>query len=372
MAARRFLQVSTILAVLGIMWPISLCAAHGGGGGGGGGGRGAGSSGGAHYSGGYAHAPGYAGGSYYGGHPQANYAHAGPNANFQSAHHPYGYGGWGHNDWDHGFQNAYWGRGWYGPWGWGLCIGWGWGFGWGWGWGYPFGWGGYWDDYFCPYGPVYASAYPVDAYAYMYPNDGQYAANYPSAPAPTVADNAQPAADDGTGTANEGLLYYNEARTAFGRGDYRNALRLAGHAAVESPQNAKVHELISLSLFASGEYRVAATEAHAALALGAPSDWNNLFGYYRDAAKYTEQLRKLEKTVSDVPNSAPGHFLLAYHYLMTGAKDEAKSHFAQAAKLTPNDKLAAHILKELEGGETVKPPELPAPPRPGDQKGKDL
>ena len=154
------------------------------------------------------------------------------------------------------------------------------------------------------------------------------------------------------------------------RGDYRSALRLAGHSAVESPQNAKVHELTSLALFASGEYRGAATEAHAALALGAPSDWSHLYAYYNDSDRYTEQLRKLEKSVADAPNSAPGHFLLGYQYLMTGAKDEAKQHFAQAAKLTPNDKLAQHILKQLESSGEVTPPKLPK--QPDEAKGKSL
>ncbi len=52
---------------------------------------------------------------------------------------------------------------------------------------------------------------------------------------------------------------------------------------------------------------------------------------------------------------------------MTGAKDQAKEHFAQAAKLTPNDKLAQHILTQLESGGTVTPPQLPKPP--ADEKG---
>ena len=196
---------------------------------------------------------------------------------------------------------------------------------------------------------------------YSYGDDGQHTANFEPGPAAAV-DASQPAADDGTATVNEGLQYYNEARTAFIQGDYRGALRLAGHSAVESPQNPKVHELTSLALFASGEYRGAATEAHAALALGEPSDWAHLFAYYNDNDRYTGQLRKLEKTVATAPNSAPGHFLLGYHYLMTGAKDEAKQHFAQAAKLTPNDKLAEHILKQLESGGTVTPPKLPEEP----------
>ena len=45
---------------------------------------------------------------------------------------------------------------------------------------------------------------------------------------------------------------------------------------------------------------------------------------------------------------------------MTGAKAEAKEHFAKAAKLTPKDKLVAHILKQLDAGSDVTPPELPS------------
>jgi len=201
----------------------------------------------------------------------------------------------------------------------------------------------------------------MSAYGYSYADDGQYAANFAPAPTPPiVADNRASAAEGGP-NESEGLEFYNEARAAFARGDYRGALRLAEHSAVESPQNAKVHELTSLALFASGEYRGAATAAHAALALGAPGDWSGLYAYYNDADKYTGQLRKLEKTVADVPKSAPGQFLLGYHYLMTGAKEEAKQHFALAAKLTPNDKLAEHILKQLQSSGSVTPPKLPPP-----------
>ena len=56
---------------------------------------------------------------------------------------------------------------------------------------------------------------------------------------------------------------------------------------------------------------------------------------------------------------------------MTGAKDQAKEHFSQAAKLTPNDKLAQHILKQLESGGAVTPPQLPKQPA-EDKGGKQL
>jgi len=370
MFLRRLFQISVVLAVLYISPVPQACVAHPGGHPGGSGGS-AGSSHSSyspqHYSGSanWSHSPG-----------SANWSH-GPNSpNFHSPYHAYGGADWGYHDWNHYFHGAYWGPGWNGWWGWGYPF---WFSYWG---GYPFGWGGYYADYFYPYGQVYATGYPA-AYYYSYPDDGQYAANLapnaanpagapqPAAGGPQAAvDHFQPAVDNGEATANEALQYYNDARSAFTRGDYRNALRLAGHSAVESPQNAKVHELTSLALFASGEYRGAATEAHAALVLGEPSDWPHLYAYYNDSDRYSEQLRKLEKTVSDVPTSAPGHFLLGYHYLMTGAKAEAKSHFAQAAKLTPNDKLAQHILKQLESGSAVTPPQLPK--QPTDEKGQQL
>lgn len=359
-------QVLFALVVLCLIPLVPAFAAHGGGGGGAGH-----SSGGA---GGYAHS-GYSGTAHYysgssyaprsGNYLQGNYIHSG-NANLsqspQSYHHYYnGVGNWGYHDWNPYFRGSYWGYGWNGWWGYPFWFGY-----WG---GYPFYWGGYWGDYFCPYGSLYATEYPMAIY-YPYADDGQYAANYAPSPAP-VPDNPQSSAEDGEAAANEGLQYYNEARAAFAQGDYRNALRLAGHAGVESPRNPKVHELTLLALFASGDYRDAATEAHAALALGAPSDWPHLYAYYNNNDRYTEHLRTLEKTVADTPASAPAQFLLGYHYLMTGAKDEAKQHFAQAAKLTPNDKLAQHILKQLESGGAVTPPTLPKPPV-EQQKGKLL
>jgi tetratricopeptide (TPR) repeat protein len=145
--------------------------------------------------------------------------------------------------------------------------------------------------------------------------------------------------------------------------DYQNALRLAGHAQVESPRNAKVHELISLALFALGKYGPAASEAHAAMALGTIASWNDLYAYYQNADKYTGQLRALEKAGNDNPKSAAEHFLLGYHYLMIGARDNAKTELAEAAKLTPADKLASHYLQELQTNAPLTPPQMATRPK---------
>jgi hypothetical protein len=269
-----------------------------------------------------------------------------------------GYGGWGYG----------------GYWPWYLD----------WGWGYPYN-NGYYGPYYYPDTSGYYYSYlPSDAGDYYASAPPDYAGDYSYSPADYYGDSG-PAANPfltapqqyagdpeaGSGLSANGqqgpgqqqgpdqaLQYYSDARAAFLRGDYQDALRLSGHAGVDEPRNPKVHESISLALFAQGNYGPAAGEAHAALALGPTTEWKDLYGYYNDVNKYTTQLRALEQAVAANPNSAAEHFLLGYHYLMTGQRDNAQTQFAQAAKLTPGDKLAAHYLQELQSNAPLAPPQM--------------
>ena len=123
---------------------------------------------------------------------------------------------------------------------------------------------------------------------------------------------------------------------------------------------------MSLSLFAMGEFPAAAAQAHFALDLGPPSDWASIYGYYGDANAYTKHLRALEKYSDDNPQSAEGHFLLAYHYLMTGYTKQAVKELREVVKLAPNDKLSAALLQKF-GGEVPAPTQPPPPPAPAAQ-----
>jgi len=243
------------------------------------------------------------------------------------------------------YGNGWGGRGWGGGWGY-----WPWFAGWGLGWGYPYGY-----NYYYPDGDAYYYSYAPSSYA----DSGAIAGAAGSPPQAPGSVAATPnSSEDDQRAASEGLEYYSQARSAFLEGDYRHALRLAGHAAVESPQNPRVHELISLALFALGNFPAAASEAHAAMAMGPIPEWKDLYGYYNDINKYTAQLRALEKAATGNPKSAADHFLLGYHYLMTGARDDAKTEFAQAVNLTPKDKLASHYLKQLESNAPLTPPQI--------------
>lgn len=123
---------------------------------------------------------------------------------------------------------------------------------------------------------------------------------------------------------------------------------------------------MSLAMFAEGEYRGAALEAHAAAAMGPVSDWDTLYGYYGDDTVYTKQLRAVEKYAKENPKSAEPRFLLAYHYLMAGHTGAAVEQLTDVTKLAPNDKLAAEMLKKLTATDapavnSTLPPPLPTP-----------
>ena len=143
-------------------------------------------------------------------------------------------------------------------------------------------------------------------------------------------------------------------------GNYGNATRLAGHAGIDHPRNPDVHILAMLGLFAMGDYRGSAMEAHAVAAMGRIPDWAAVYGLYGNVQPYTDQLRKLEKFVDQHPTAAEGRFLLGFQYMIAGHKDAARDQFAQAVKLTPRDTLAAKLLTQVGG----TAPATPAPQQP--------
>ena len=345
---------------------------HGGGGGGGGGGHSGGGGGGWSGGGGGGGGGGVShtgsglnarsGGDFHSGsHVDAgsrSFSHSGPgsfdahnmNHNGSWNHNWAGYpGGWGydHMGWHHygpGW-NPWWGVGFWWP-SWGLSVGLG---------------GPYYYDY---YGADYYEVpYMVSSPAY---EAVPYTANYGPTEAEAAATTAAPPQ-----TGGETSDFYAQGTEAFLQGEYQAATRLAAHASIDDPRNPSVHLLMSLGLFAVGEYRGAAMESHAVVALGKTPDWPALFGFYGNVKPYTEHLRALEKYVRENPKAPEGRFLLGFHYMMGGHKDTAKDEFLQALKLTPKDRLAAQLLTQVGGTvpadiaaqlSQLPPPKASAPP----------
>ena len=96
-----------------------------------------------------------------------------------------------------------------------------------------------------------------------------------------------------------------------------------------------------------GKYTDAAATLYAVLARGPGWDWDTMQSLYGDVNTYTQQTRALEAFIRDHPNDRAARFVLAYHYLVTGQTDPAVTSYEQVVKLTPNNTLAADIIKAL-------------------------
>ena len=109
-----------------------------------------------------------------------------------------------------------------------------------------------------------------------------------------------------------------------------------------------MHELMSLAMFAQGDYRGAATEANAALVFGPAADWPTLYSYYNNIQTYTSQLESLENYVKANPSSMSARFELAYQDVMMGHRQAAQVILGQVAAKEPQDQVAVGLLKQLE------------------------
>ncbi len=341
----RLIGVWLLAILLAAMTP-ALVVAHGGGGGGGGG---HGGGGGGHGGGGWG--GGYGGG--YGGHAAIGaYSGAYHGAVSGFSHGPVGYGAYAHAyhgyGWNHGgqwWQNGY-GRNW-------NYFRNAWAYNW-----YP--WFGFdwWPNFYAYYPYYYNYGNPdlcygdvVSEYQPLSYTAGYVAGGEPIAtPDAAVNDQAGGVAPGEAATPDAlGEQFLTEARDAFLKGNYQDALRLGGHAAVEMPRNSIVHSLLMQAMLALGDYRGATMEAHAASSVGQPISWDTLYGFYGNIQTYTEQLRALEKYAAGHKSDPGALFLLGYQYVIMGHKDVAKDELVKSLLLAPKDRLAANLLVQIGG-----------------------
>ena len=70
-------------------------------------------------------------------------------------------------------------------------------------------------------------------------------------------------------------------------------------------------------------------------------------GLYGNVDDYTTQLRTLERFTVANPSDASSHFVLAYHYLVTGSKDAAIEALGVVVNNQPKDVTAKRMLEAL-------------------------
>jgi tetratricopeptide (TPR) repeat protein len=239
-----------------------------------------------------------------------------------------------HNGWVHGYWAGHYANRWAGgPWGW--YGGWGaWGTGLGWGlaaWGLGsmcYDWGL----------ASYANPYVVMA--------------QPEVPQTVIYDYSQPintdAATPTDDVAQPSIGLFDQARAAFGAGQYDQALDLDSQALKSLPNDTALHQFRALTLFALGRYDEAAEALYAVLSVGPGWDWTTLISLYPDVDTYTKQLRTAENDALAHPNAAGVRFVLAYHYLTAGNTDAGLTELKKVVQLNPRDALSQQLIKLYE------------------------
>jgi hypothetical protein len=155
--------------------------------------------------------------------------------------------------------------------------------------------------------------------------------------------------------ADAAMQQFEQARAAFKADDYQQALALTDQALKTMPNDASLHEFRALVLFALGQYEQAAAPLYAVLTNGPGWDWTTLISLYPNVDVYTSQLRKLEDYTRSQPDSAAGHFVLAYNYLTQGHIDVAVAQLKKVGALQPGDKLSAQLLRQLTQASAAAP-----------------
>jgi tetratricopeptide (TPR) repeat protein len=275
-----------------------------------------------------------------------------------------------------GYRPSYYYHPWYhGPW-----RGYGWGWGWGFGPGVSFGaggagWGLSVNNGYGPYGPYGYSGYPLGwgyggwglggnvyssgYYPYYnpyYPADGYRVVVYDySRPIPVVTQAPPGSSPDGVGNPIQPINpAFDAARQAFREGDYDTALSGVDLAIAEKPSDSVFHEFRALVLFARRDYRKAAATLHSLLSIGPGWDWTTMSSLYADPLVYAEQLQTLENYSRAHLQAADAHFVLGYHYMIGSHKEEAVTQLQLAAELMPTDRLAAELVRMVQG--PARPP----------------
>ncbi|MES2995709.1 MAG: tetratricopeptide repeat protein [Verrucomicrobiota bacterium] len=185
---------------------------------------------------------------------------------------------------------------------------------------------------------TYSNPYPVEP---IYYDGGQITYHQPIT---RVAVNTAPQSEEvivENTTVSESIIA--ESQEAFKRRDYLVALELADKAIVKTPGDGALHEYRALILFALGKYGEAAGVLNPVLASGPGWDSATMLALYDSQQTYTDQLTRLEDYSVKKDEAADAHFLLGYHYFVTGHLDDAAAQFDRANALMPSDKIAKQL-----------------------------
>lgn len=144
------------------------------------------------------------------------------------------------------------------------------------------------------------------------------------------------------------LRLLDEARSRFRQRDYAGALDRLEQALALEPNDPPLHEFRALCLFALGQFPESAQTLYAVLSSSPGWDGATLRGLYGNLDDYASHLAHLERYLQRNPDSAQGHFLLAYHLATARQYEASLAELDAVQSLLPDDRLIAQLREVLQ------------------------
>ncbi|MDB4777908.1 hypothetical protein OAG68_00465 [bacterium] len=136
---------------------------------------------------------------------------------------------------------------------------------------------------------------------------------------------------------------FADATQAFRNADFNTAISKMERASGAKQTN--FDQFNSLCQFAIANYGKSAEHAYAAAAKNQVWDWRQLRANYGDDAIYSQQYLALQQAARQPTADVSVWFLLGYHHLMLGHRDDASVVLNAVLKKLPNDPVAHRMLE---------------------------
>ncbi|MEM8668942.1 MAG: hypothetical protein AAGG48_15585 [Planctomycetota bacterium] len=138
----------------------------------------------------------------------------------------------------------------------------------------------------------------------------------------------------------------DRAKEAFAKEDYARCSDVLTEVLELMPEDANAYQFRSLAFFAQQDFEKAAADAYDSFRFGNAWTWDTVLTIYpeKQSARYTTQLRGLEKINKSESQSMSTHFLLAYHYIVLGHLPQAERELTTVLTLNPEEKLSQQLL----------------------------
>ena len=169
-------------------------------------------------------------------------------------------------------------------------------------------------------------------------------------PAPPVAAEI-PSIEETKATLARALV--EKAKNAFAEQDYEQCADTVSEVLKLMPEDADAYQFRSLAYFALEDFEKSAADAYDSFRFGNAWTWSTLVSIYPAGkdARYTNQLRSLEKMSRSDAQTMSTHFLLAYHYIVLNHLPQAERELNKVLTISAEEPLSKQLLAVVQNAQ---------------------